>query len=186
MQGWVPRLLRLMCVAVVTLAAARCGGAPSTVAREWPLVEVAEHEVTVALRATVDAGGQTWIAATFTPTRAGFHLYAKELPQSGLSGIGRPTLLELGEEGPLAARGALVADKTPELLHVEALNLSFPVYPAGPVTLRLPVTVAPGAARRATLSVTYLACSDTVCLAPVSRKPVTVTLPDAFGSRGDS
>jgi hypothetical protein len=153
---------------------------PGAAAGDWPLVEVSEHDVTVALRAVVDGAGQAWVAATFTPTRAGFHLYAKELPREGLSGIGRPTLLEVANEGPITASGTLVADKRPESLHVEALNLSFPVYPAGPVTLRLPVTVAPGTARRATLAVTYLACSESVCLAPVTRKPILVTLPDGY------
>jgi len=30
------------------------------------------------------------------------------------------------------------------------------------------------------LAVSYLACSDSLCLAPVTRKPVVVTLPEAF------
>jgi hypothetical protein len=181
MPAWMPGLLPLTIVTLVAVGAAGCAGTPPTaVARDWPLVAITEHDVTVALRATVDTAGQTWMAATFTPTRAGFHLYAKELPRDGLSGIGRPTLLEVSPYGPLTARGALVADGQPEPLHVEALNLSFPVYPAGPVTLRLPVAVVPGTARRATLLVTYLACSDSVCLAPVTRKPILVTLPDAY------
>jgi hypothetical protein len=173
-------LLRLTCVVLVAIGAARCQETPRAAARDWPLSEITEHDVTVSLKAVVDDAGQTWVEGRFTPTRDGFHLYAKDLPRDGLSGIGRPTLLEVPPDGPLSARGALVADQTPEPLHVDALNLTFPVYPAGPVTLRLPVTVRPGRNRQAILSLTYLACSDSVCLAPVSRKPVVVNLPDAL------
>ena len=174
-------LPRMTAVVILAVAASHCSGRPTeSGAREWPLAEQSEHDVTVTLRALVDAAHQTWVAATYTPTRAGFHLYSKDLPLDGLSGIGRPTLLEVAPGGAIVQHGALVSDETPVSLHVPVLKLSFPVYPEGPVTLRLPVTVTAIPERRASFSVTYLACSESTCLAPVTRKPIAVTLPERF------
>jgi len=167
-------------LAVMALVASGCSGHPSPSAGDWPLAVVSEHDVTVSLRAVVDEASHTFVTATFTPTRSGFHLYSKDLPPEGLSGVGRPTLLEVVPGGAIVQHGETVADRKPVSLYVPVLKIAFPVYPEGPVTLRLPVTLKPGADRGATFSVTYLACSDSVCLAPVMRKPVVVTLPEAF------
>jgi hypothetical protein len=166
---------------LITVAATACSGRPSeAVPRDWPLAEVTEHDVTVTLRAIVDDARETWVAATYTPTRAGFHLYSKDLALTGQSGIGRPTLLEVESSAALVPRGVVISDQKPVPLFVPVLKQSFPVYPEGPVTLRLPVTVTAGGDRRATFSVTYLACSESLCLAPVTRRPVAVVLPDRF------
>jgi hypothetical protein len=93
-------LLRLTCVVLVAIGAARCQETPRAAARDWPLSEITEHDVTVSLKAVVDDAGQTWVEGRFTPTRDGFHLYAKDLPRDGLSGIGRPTLLEVPQMVP--------------------------------------------------------------------------------------
>jgi hypothetical protein len=178
-------LLRVACVALIATAANRCNGRPAVAGvRDWPLAQVTEHDVTVTLHAVSDVASQTWVAATYTPTRSGFHLYSKDLPREGLSGIGRPTLLELLPGGALTPRGELAADRIPVPLYVPALQMSFPVYPEGPVTLRLPVAVTADGSLRTTFSVTYLACSDSTCLAPVTRKPIVVTLPAALRPAG--
>ena len=178
-------LLRVTGVALIAAAASRCEGRPPHSDRhDWQLAEVSEHGVTVTLRALVDDVPRTWVTATYVPTMSGFHLYSKDLPREGLSGIGRPTLFEVVPGGALDPRGEVAADQMPVPLYVPALKLSFPVYPAGPVTLRLPVAMTAVGNRQATFSVSYLACSDSICLAPVTGKRIVVTLPAGYARAG--
>ena len=140
-----------------------------------PLAGFTEREVAVEIALEHDAGGHAVLAARFTPTRAGFHLYGKDLPRAGLQGIGRPTRLDVVGSAPRLS-GALQADRITETLNVPLLGLSFPVYPAGPVTLRQPVDLS-GGTPTAELSVTYMACSPRTCLAPAIDRRVKVQLP---------
>jgi len=115
------------------------------------------------------------LTATLTPDTAGFHLYGQSLPQDGVDGIGRPTRLDVGLG--LAADGSVTADRQERLDVVAGTHRLVPVYPAGPVTLSVPVRVTPGRPLRAWLS--WAACSEQVCLAPVIRQPVDLPLPAA-------
>jgi hypothetical protein len=148
-------------------------------AHRWPLARFTDHDVEVALAMERDSAGRSWITSRFTPTRDGFHLYAKELPRGGIRGIGRPTLLEVSGPSAVRASGPLQADRAAVKLAVPLLGLDFPVYPAGPVTLRLPVEFAHRT--EAELSVTYMACSERTCLAPAIDRRVAVSLPDPIG-----
>jgi hypothetical protein len=85
--------------------------------------------------------------------------------------------LELVSSASIRPAGPLVADQPTVDLHVAALETTFPVYPAGAVTLRLPVTLTASNSATAELSVTYMACSDRTCLAPVIDRRITVTIP---------
>ena len=76
-----------------------------------------------------------------------------------------------------SSRGQLVPDQPTVDLHVAALESTFPVYPAGAVTLRLPVTLTARDSATAQLSVTYMACSERTCLAPVIDKRIAVRIP---------
>src|SRR5207249_7227615 len=114
------------------------------------------------------------LVGTYTPARATFHLYGKDLPKAGIHGVARPTLLELVRSAAIRPAGPLVADQPTMDLHVAALGLTFPVYPEGAVTLRLPVTVALTDNAAAEVSVTYLACSDRTCLVPVVVQPLSL------------
>jgi len=143
----------------------------------WLLTRFAEHEVAVEIALERDQSGKTWLAGTYTPSRAMFHLYAKDLPKAGIHGVARPTLLELVSSTSIRPAGPLVADQRTVDLHVAALESTFPVYPAGAVTLRLPVTLTARDSATAVLSVTYMACSDRTCLAPVIDKRIAVTIP---------
>jgi hypothetical protein len=145
--------------------------------RRQALASFTEKNVAVEIALERDGRGAAAIAARFTPTREGFHLYGKDLPRGGLDGIGRPTLLEIVGAAPRRA-GAITADQPVEMLNVPLLGVSFPVYPAGPVTLRQPVTL-PAEGGDAELSVTYMACSDRTCLAPAIDRRVRVRLPGA-------
>jgi len=143
----------------------------------WLLSRFAEHEVAVEIALERDRSGKAWLVGTYTPSRANLHLYGKDLPRAGIHGVARPTLLELVSSPSIRPAGPLVADQPTVDLHVAALESTFPVYPAGAVTLRLPVTLTPRDSATAVLSVTYMACSDRTCLAPVIDKRIAVTIP---------
>ena len=133
--------------------------------------------VEIVLEHVRGSGGHAWLRAHFTPVRPGFRLYAMELPRDGLSGIGRPTLLEIVTAEGLRAAGNLQADRAPGEIRSDVLGLRFPVYPPGPVTLSLPVTLPADGTARAELSVTYMTCSERTCMPPAIDRRVHVTLP---------
>jgi thioredoxin 1 len=124
-----------------------------------------------------DPSRQRWIAAAFVPERSDAHLYAKELPAHGVDGLGRPTQLSVVSSSGVRVIGDPVADRRVRADVIEELHLSLPVYPNGPVTLRLPVTLERGA--RAELSVSYMACGGIGCQPPVSDKRIDVMLSSA-------
>jgi len=125
--------------------------------------------VTIAL----EDGGAT-LAATFAPTDNTAHLYSKDLPRNGVDGLGRPIRVE-AEQTSSIQLGEPTADRPVQNDFIAALNVNVPVYPAGPVTLRFP-------ARRsgrgpAVFRVSYMACGERGCLAPVTGRVLTVALP---------
>ncbi len=135
--------------------------------------------VAVELSAAWSDEGQLVIRGVFTPDDAGYHLYSKTLPKEGISGLGRPTLIELEPSDLIADVDALIADK-PEMIHVEeVLNLTFPIYPDGPVALYLPVRFQTPPQEPTSLNVklTYMACSENRCHSPVEGELVQVTVP---------
>jgi len=143
-------------------------GAPLT------LATFTENEVAVELALEVDATGQVYLAATFTPA-GGFHLYSKDLPRDGQAGLGRPTLLELAPDSRLLVSGILAESVA---VMPEPGPEGLPLYPAGPVTLRLPVLLPEGDGwSEETAIITYMACSDYLCLPPVIGKAVIVRIP---------
>ena len=143
----------------------------------WPLTRFAEHDVSVEIALERSRSGTTWLVGTYTPSRATLHLYGKDLPKSGIHGVARPTLLELVSSASIRPAGPLVADQPTIDLHVAALGSTFPVYPEGAVTLRLPVTLTARDSATAELSVTYMACSDRTCLPPVIDRRIAVRIP---------
>ncbi len=158
---------------VIVLGAA-AGRAQS---ERWLLTRFVEHEVAVEIALERDQSGKTWLVGTYTPSRATFHLYGKDLPKAGIHGVARPTLLELVSSASIRPAGPLAADRATIDLHVAALGSTFPVYPEGAVTLRLPVTLTAKDSATAELSVTYMACSDRTCLAPVIDRRIAVKIP---------
>ncbi len=105
------------------------------------------------------------LAARYTPLRERFHVYSKDLPPDGVNGLGRPTRLDI--VSGLVATGELSADATTSDLKTEGLDEVLPVYPDGPVTLRLPVRVTGNGNAQVKLS--YMACSAFTCLPPTAR-----------------
>lgn len=135
-----------------------------------------EHGVDVAVSLERDASGQVWLAGRFAPTSADVHLYSKDLPADGIDGMGRPTLLRI-TSGSMKATGSLVADRRVEGDRIEQLDQTLPIYPAGPVTMRVPVQLpARGASARVELAVSYMGCGGNGCLPPVERR-ISVVVP---------
>lgn len=135
-----------------------------------------EHGVDVAVTLERDASGRVWLTGRFTPEGSDVHLYSKDLPADGIDGLGRPTLLRIAA-GAMKATGPQVADRLVSGDRIELLNETLPVYPAGPVTMRVPVELpARGASTRVELSVSYMGCGGNGCLPPVDRR-VSVVVP---------
>jgi hypothetical protein len=92
-------------------------------------------------------------------------------------GLGRPTLLELAEGSAIKANGELtesVESSQSSSIDSEGLLL----YPAGPVTLSMPVLLPDGNNWvRDEVIVTYMACDDRGCRAPVQQKPIAIKIP---------
>ena len=142
------------------------------------LASFTENGVTVEIALERESSGQTFLAGTFMPTDANFHLYSKDLPREGLDGVGRPTLLEIVSSGGVRPTGQLVADQPTIDLRAETFGHSLLVYSTNPVTLRLPVALSDrGLFVPTELSITYMACSRDTCLPPVMDRRVSVITP---------
>src|SRR5207247_2138276 len=79
----------------------------------WLLTRFAEHEVAVEIALERDRSGKTWLVGTYTPSRASFHLYGKDLPRAGLHGVARPTLLAPVIDKRIAVKIPVVAASAP-------------------------------------------------------------------------
>jgi thiol-disulfide isomerase/thioredoxin len=139
------------------------------------LAAFTERGVRVSLHLERDRSGGLWLAGVFAPTSADTHLYATELPAEGIDGLGRPTSIVIAPGSALRATGRSVADRPIVNDVIEGLDTVLPVYPPGPVTLRLPVARGDGAADRTDVVVGYMACGPRGCLAPVQDRRVAVT-----------
>lgn len=136
-----------------------------------------DQGVSVAMRLSDDGAR---LVTTFTPQRPGFHLYSVGLPADGIQGLGRPTRVEVA--GALRSRGPLIAEAPVKMLPMEGTDLTFPVYPDGPVTTDLPVAVDEHG--DAKVLVSYAACSPQECLMPVTGHPVEIPAAALAAMRG--
>lgn len=150
-------------------------------ASPWPLqlAEITESRVTVSIRLERSSDGQYFLAATFTPAEEGLALYGKDVPREGVAGLGRPTLLELTAQSKMQAAGELIESVPAELKSQGEGSPELLVYPAGAVTLRLPVTLPAGDAEFIPdeVSITFMACQGNRCLKPVEGRIVPVEVP---------
>jgi hypothetical protein len=144
------------------------------VARE--LAEFSENGVSVKIALETDSKKQPLLRATLIP-KTGFHLYSKDLPDRGVNGIGVPTRFLVVEPNTLSP-GKPFADVEAKNLDVKALGVTLPIYPEGPVTIRIPIQIPSGAQEvEAKLSFAYMACkTDGVCLRPVDGKEIRVKI----------
>jgi len=141
------------------------------------LATSAENKVEVTIALTRDESGQFFLSATFTPQLLNMHLYSKEIPRNGVPHLRRPTLLELAEHSAIKANGELIeslASSQSSSFDPEGLLL----YPAGPVTLSQPVILPNGNDWiNDEVIVTYMACDDRGCRAPVQQKSIPIKIP---------
>jgi hypothetical protein len=171
--------LYLVLGAMLITVLASCTSAPRPTIS---LASFTENYVDISVYLERDSQGNYLLSATFTPP-AGYHLYNKDIPISGIDGLGRPTLVELTGDGQIKAVGEWtesVQAQEPEFEPKELL-----VYPIGPVTLSLPIELpSENGWTEAELEVTYMACSASQCKPPVVGKRVLVRIPsvDVFGN----
>jgi hypothetical protein len=156
----------VLALVVLALLVIRPGGSPTGTTIE-------EAGVRVDVRHLASDGV---VEATFTPLRDGFHLYGPGLPRDGIEGAGRPTLLELAPGSAWRASGELSSEPATSLQTLPTFEDPFPVFPAGPATLRLPIERAAGTdTAPLSVAVTYMSCSDAgICLAPVEGRVITI------------
>jgi len=124
------------------------------------LVGFAESGVEVKLSLEQNGLAPCVLAAQYTPLMEHFHLYDKDLSPNGIQGQGRPTRLDI--VNGLVATGNLTADVATTDFTTMGSDVVLPVYPDGPVTLRLPISVAGDG--NAQVKVSYMACSGASCL----------------------
>ncbi|HSB01890.1 MAG TPA: hypothetical protein VLE49_14665 [Anaerolineales bacterium] len=171
------RLNVLLSTMLILAASVSCTPAPG---EPIALASFTENYVDVSIHLERNSAGNYFLAATFTPPQ-GHHLYSKDIPIDGLEGLGRPTLLELTEESQMTALGGLIESAKAQEPDFEPKELL--VYPAGPVTLSLPVQLPHGEGWiDDEVKITYMACSAYQCKPPVEGKIVPIRIPGAEAS----
>jgi len=143
----------------------------------------ASGRVQVELSSAWSQDGLLVIRGIFTPDDAGFHLYSSSLPKEGVSGLGRPTLIEVSDSATFQDVGPLVSAEEPFSHHDETLDITLPIYHSGAVTLYLPLRfrALPQAPTQVPIRLTYMACSDMRCNSPVEGAAEEVTSPLPVG-----
>lgn len=139
------------------------------------LADFTENAVNVSVVLEKNVSGQFYISATFAPPE-GFHLYSKDIPFSGINGLGRPTYLSLSDTSQLKSTGELFESVKPQIPEFEPHELL--VYPFGAVTLKLPVELPAGKEWiRESVLVTFMACNEIGCKPPVIEKEILIRVP---------
>ena len=135
------------------------------------LGEFSEAGVQVNLSLEQNGAASCILAARYAPLMEHFHLYSKDLPPFGVRGQGRPTRLDI--ISGLVATGELSSDAPTTDFTTMGSDVLLFVYPDGPVTLRLPVSVAGDGS--AQVKASYMACSSVKCL-PATAKTLDINL----------
>jgi hypothetical protein len=144
------------------------------------LAKLAEHTesgVRVEVSLESDAQSGHLLRSTFTPDQ-GFHLYSKDLDPKSVDGLGMPTNLELQPSSSIKATGPVFANVEPRIYYHKEMNVSLPIYPDGPVTLRLPIQIVTSETDiSARIKVSYMACdAKGICRNPVEGQVLEITI----------
>ncbi|MBI3175042.1 MAG: hypothetical protein HYZ25_15050 [Chloroflexi bacterium] len=140
------------------------------------LGSVTENYVEVSIALQRSQNDTYTLTATFTPLEAGLHLYSKDIPPTGVDGLGRPTLLTLPTDSALMQVGETMESQPTQAAFEGPSELR--VYPEGPITLSIPVLLPDGQDwLNQQVLVTYMACSDRGCRAPVENKSIAIRIP---------
>ncbi len=168
------RLCLKVLLAIILLSAVSAACTPAA-SKPIALASFTENYVRVSISLERNSDGNTFLSATFTPSD-GHHLYSKDIPIAGINGLGRPTLIELPKDSHMKAIGGLTESVSAEASGYGPGELL--VYPAGPVTLNLPIQLPPGNSWiEDAVKITYMACSAYQCKPPVEGKIVPVRIP---------
>jgi hypothetical protein len=136
------------------------------------------NEIAVSVRLTRNVDGSFSLEGTFIPP-SGYHLYSKDLPRRDIDGQGRPTLLELPSSSRMHSTGALTESVDSEMFGYEPDGQL--VYPEGPLTLTLPIQLPQASGWvKDQVSLTYTACTMTICKEPTIGKLIPVRVPGAL------
>jgi len=135
--------------------------------------------VSVAVSSAWSDDGLLVIRGVFTPDDEGFHLYSNELPRQGVDGIGRPTLIEVDDVEFVKASRPLVASAKAHEHHDSTLDMTFSLFPDGPVTLYLPLQIKdqPQSPMQLPVKLTYMSCSEMRCNSPVEGAVAEIVVP---------
>ena len=152
--------------------------------RRYQLYEFSKHQVHVKIMLEVIDDEVATLVTEFVPTDPTLHLYSKDLPVNGINGIGRPTLVTI-KSGPLFANGGLISNIDDFEQEFPAIDMQFPIYPEGSVTLSQNVKYTNrSGAEEVTIAITYMACSNKgYCFPPVEEYLISSKIPDAFGQK---
>lgn len=160
---------------IISLAVTSCVAADSPSEFPIALATFTENDVDVSIQLERNDAGNYFLSAEFSPP-AGYYLYSKDIPLTGVDGLGRPTLLTLTSASQLKTAGGLVESvqaKEPEFDPKDLL-----VYPSGAVTLSLPVELPAGSNWVGeTVKVTFMTCNNQGCKPPVIDKLVSIRVP---------
>ncbi|MFB6518075.1 hypothetical protein [Streptomyces sp. NPDC056401] len=171
-----------LAVALLSLTALTACGEQTAASSPAPTTSFTENGVTVTLSVSAWHPPHGTLTAVFTPEEKGFHLYSTDLPATGIEGVGRPT--SLGVSGVLRADGKLTAAADVRTISVPGVDAPVPVYPDGPVTTTLPVSLDGNG--DATVLLGYASCSaEEGCTIPVSDRPVHLRVTDKGPTFGD-
>jgi hypothetical protein len=157
-------------VLFAVVAVAACAKGPGYVAR----FDDARVELHVRYEPATDSTGV--LVADFIPTESGIHLYGIDLPKAGIDGAGRPTRVTVSDSAWRSTTGSSASVSVTSVTFA-GFTEPFPIYPDGPVTLRL------GVERTATsddgsidATVTFMACTSTgLCYVPVEDHAIAVS-----------
>jgi hypothetical protein len=165
---------------IIVLSAVSVSCTPASSER-IALASFAENYVDVSIYLERNSAGNYFLSGTFSPP-TGYHLYSKDIPLTGVNGLGRPTLLELTSESQMKAIGELMESVKGQEPSFEPKELR--VYPLGGVTLSLHVELPPGIDWiNDEIKLTYMTCNDSQCKPPVEGKIISVRIPSSDATK---
>jgi len=167
--------LNILIFLVSIFTSISCRAAPA-LGESLKLGSSAENNVEVTITLERGNDDRFVLSATFTPQSPSLHLYSKDIPKTGVNGLGRPTLLELSEDSPMRAISELTENVSPQTPATPPLELL--TYPAGPVTLSFHILLPEGDSwANDEVIVTYMTCDERGCRPPVQQKPIAIRIP---------
>lgn len=168
----------LLLLALMLLPALTACQPASAIARgeTLQLATATENYVEVSIGLRRGENDTYTLTATFTPLEAGLHLYSKDIPVTGVDGLGRPTLLTLPADSALTQVAETLESQSSQDPFEGPSELR--VYPEGPITLSIPVLLPDGQDwLDQQVLVTYMACNERGCRAPVEGKVIDIRIP---------